>query len=65
LLNTELEAFGGNLVKQQERKLEIVESLRGMPIAVETKAANEQHYELPTRFFELCLGPRLKYSWYA
>lgn len=32
------------------------------PIAVETKAANDQHYEVPAEFFELVLGPRLKYS---
>jgi cyclopropane-fatty-acyl-phospholipid synthase len=38
---------------------------RGMaayPIAQFTDAANEQHYELPPRFFELTLGPRRKYS---
>ncbi len=35
---------------------------RSGPIAVETKAANRQHYEVPTEFFELVLGPRLKYS---
>ena len=40
----------------------LVEQLRQSPIAIETKAANEQHYELPTAFFELCLGKRLKYS---
>jgi len=32
------------------------------PIALCTRAANEQHYELPPDFFELCLGPRRKYS---
>ena len=32
------------------------------PIAEHTDAANEQHYELPPRFFELTLGPRRKYS---
>lgn len=32
------------------------------PIAEQTQAANEQHYEVPTRFYELCLGRRLKYS---
>jgi cyclopropane-fatty-acyl-phospholipid synthase len=32
------------------------------PIAVHTAAANEQHYEVPARFFEEVLGPRLKYS---
>ncbi|KAH6568064.1 hypothetical protein BASA60_008771 [Batrachochytrium salamandrivorans] len=31
-------------------------------IAINTKEANEQHYELPTEFFQLCLGSRLKYS---
>lgn len=31
-------------------------------IAEHTKAANEQHYELPEAFFGLVLGPRRKYS---
>lgn len=32
------------------------------PIAIETGAANDQHYELPAGFFGLVLGPRRKYS---
>lgn len=32
------------------------------PIAVSTDAANQQHYEVPTEFFRLVLGPHLKYS---
>ncbi len=36
--------------------------LRTRPIAEETQAANEQHYEVPTEFYQLCLGRRLKYS---
>lgn len=32
------------------------------PIAIETGAANDQHYELPAPFFGLVLGPRRKYS---
>jgi len=32
------------------------------PIAIHTSEANEQHYELPPRFFERVLGPRMKYS---
>src|ERR1039458_9779960 len=32
------------------------------PIAESVGRANEQHYELPVEFFELFLGPRLKYS---
>ena len=38
------------------------QKLRNLPVAVETKAANEQHYEVPAAFYKLCLGPRLKYS---
>ena len=36
--------------------------LRQLPIAIDTEAANEQHYEVPARFYQLTLGPRLKYS---
>ena len=32
------------------------------PVAEHTQAANDQHYELPPAFFELILGPHLKYS---
>jgi len=32
------------------------------PIAINTKEANEQHYELPPEFMETVLGSRLKYS---
>lgn len=32
------------------------------PIAEHSDLANEQHYELPPRFFELTLGPQRKYS---
>ena len=31
-------------------------------MAEQTKAANEQHYEVPTEFYLLCLGRQLKYS---
>ncbi|HZV83913.1 MAG TPA: cyclopropane-fatty-acyl-phospholipid synthase family protein [Brevundimonas sp.] len=31
-------------------------------IAEHAAAANEQHYELPPEFFQICLGKRLKYS---
>ncbi len=39
-----------------------VEELRRSPIAIETAAANEQHYEVEPELFRLVLGPRLKYS---
>jgi len=39
-----------------------VETLRRSPVAALPEAANAQHYEVPPRFFEAVLGPRLKYS---
>jgi len=39
-----------------------IESLKRSPLAIATAEANEQHYELPTKFFQLCLGKHLKYS---
>ena len=41
---------------------EIVSTMSSGPIAIETGAANRQHYELPAAFFGLMLGPRRKYS---
>lgn len=52
----------GDLEKQHQKFMELVDRLRKSPIAVETKAANEQHYELPTEFFQIALGKHLKYS---
>ena len=51
-----------DLQQADERFRKLLAELRESPIAIETAAANEQHYELPTRFFQLCLGKRLKYS---
>ncbi|ALS94262.1 SAM-dependent methyltransferase [Xanthomonas oryzae] len=45
-----------------ERQRAFIDSLRASAIAIETDAANRQHYELPPQFFALCLGRRLKYS---
>lgn len=38
------------------------QKLRAGPIAVDTDAANAQHYEVPAAFFERVLGKYLKYS---
>jgi cyclopropane-fatty-acyl-phospholipid synthase len=38
------------------------DQLRTSAIAIETAAANAQHYEVPAAFFERVLGPHLKYS---
>jgi cyclopropane-fatty-acyl-phospholipid synthase len=45
-----------------EQKMTIVKKLKTMPIAIATSEANEQHYEVPAKFYDLCLGPRKKYS---
>ncbi|MBS1995805.1 MAG: class I SAM-dependent methyltransferase [Cyanobacteria bacterium SZAS LIN-2] len=47
---------------QQAHTMAMVEELKASPIAIETDAANEQHYQVHTDFFKLCLGKRLKYS---
>ncbi len=52
----------GDIEKQQKALLDFVRELKASPIAIKTAAANEQHYEVPTEFFRLCLGPRMKYS---
>lgn len=48
--------------ERRERLRRFIGELDRLPVAIATKEANEQHYELPPEFFELCLGPRLKYS---
>ena len=52
----------GSSETQQLHLLKLVGELKQSPIAIETTAANEQHYEVPTQFYQLCLGARLKYS---
>ena len=51
-----------SIERDQAIKMEIVQQLRTMPVAICTDEANEQHYEVPTEFYTLCLGPRKKYS---
>jgi len=46
----------------QARLIQFIDHMYAAPIAIHTQQANEQHYELPTKFFEYCLGKRLKYS---
>jgi len=52
----------GGIEAQEQRLTALVERMRTGPIAEHTDSANEQHYELPPAFFELLLGPGLKYS---
>lgn len=40
----------------------LIDELSRGPLAVAVDQANLQHYEAPTEFFQLVLGPRMKYS---
>lgn len=57
----EEEAEGGLEAQHARFRKRLAEWAAG-PVAVATAEANEQHYEVPPRFFELALGPRLKSS---
>ena len=52
---------GGEEV-QRRHLLQFINTLKSSPIAVHTADANEQHYEVPTEFYQYCLGENLKYS---
>jgi len=42
--------------------MRFIAQLRQSPIAIRTDAANAQHYEVPTDFYRMVLGPQMKYS---
>ncbi len=48
--------------EQQAHLMQLIAELKASPIAINTLDANEQHYEVPTAFYQYCLGPHLKYS---
>ncbi len=52
----------GDVELNQQAHMGWVGELRRSPIAIETNAANDQHYEVPAALYENVLGPRLKYS---
>ena len=45
----------------KSHNLEWVDRLKNSPIALVPEKANEQHYEVPPEFFDIVLGPNLKY----
>jgi len=54
------EGFQGSADAVARRQAAFVDSLREGPIALSPDKANAQHYEVPSRFFQTVLGPRLK-----
>jgi cyclopropane-fatty-acyl-phospholipid synthase len=52
----------GDCAANRDAQRVFEEQLRLSPLAIEQPAANAQHYEVPSAFYERMLGPRLKYS---
>ncbi len=52
----------GDEIARHARLMRWVETCRASEVAIETAAANEQHYEVPPAFFERVLSPHMKYS---
>jgi len=52
----------GDTEAQQQHLMALIDHLKASPIAVNTADANQQHYEVPTEFYQYCLGKNLKYS---
>lgn len=59
------------LIKQRKNEIhsnmnfyknEMLNKLKDAPIAIHTDKANEQHYEVPSAFYQMSLGKNLKYS---
>ncbi|KAK3378168.1 methyltransferase [Podospora didyma] len=46
----------------RDRKMKFIEELRSREMAIATKTANQQHYEVTTPIMAAALGPRMKYS---
>jgi len=47
---------------QQRHLMRFIAQLKASPVAINTREANEQHYELPCDFFEMVMGKHMKYS---
>jgi len=52
----------GNSEAQLAHLMQLINELKNSPIAINTQEANAQHYEVPTEFYQYCLGKHLKYS---
>lgn len=57
-----LEIKAGNSEASAALQTEFIAAMDQAPIALVPELANEQHYEVPAEFFELCLGKHRKYS---
>lgn len=51
-----------DVTEKEEYLMDFIRKRSKGPIAINTGDANEQHYEMPSRFFDLVLGEHKKYS---
>lgn len=56
------QAYKGGIAAEREAFYRLVRQLRESTLAVATQESKDQHYEVPAAFYELSLGPNLKYS---
>ena len=56
------EEYAGDHAAREARFWARMQQWRSGPLALATREANEQHYEVPPEFFETVLGASLKYS---
>lgn len=56
------QSCSGSAEAKQQRLMAWVATLEQSPIAIETAAANAQHYEVPAEFYARVLGKHRKYS---
>jgi cyclopropane-fatty-acyl-phospholipid synthase len=56
------EVSTGSIAQDEVNRQNYIENLRSLPLAIHTKDANAQHYEVPAEFFLYALGKNLKYS---
>lgn len=54
--------YSSDIEAQTKAYRDLLATLRESPVAINTNAANQQHYEVPAAFYELVLGARKKYS---
>ena len=54
--------YSMSVSEQQDDFMSFVTALKASPVAIQEKSANEQHYEVDSRFYHMVLGKRLKYS---
>ncbi len=52
----------GSFNDLEKKRHSLIEELKQSPIAIETDKANDQHYQVPTEFYDYVLGVHKKYS---